>query len=404
MGRNSETGKLGQHGPYWLTQQPKSPYWHLTWYEKTKRQTVHESLGTADFKEADAAVTLHYLRTIQEDEPLTQDEFTLYNALDFYWAEHVAPEEGTHLPSEESARVAIRFWKAFFRDDVTLKELGDLKLQDRFIAHLRKTVRVNGKKGERLSEGYISRILSVARSALKYCQTNNKVALVPFIRDNETKAQKKKKQPKGRPLGLEELARLFLSTEAQHLKDFMTVMVNTLCRPDAAFDLAPKQVDWEYDTVNLNPEEREQTKKYRPIVPVTKALKPLLKKCSAPKIINYRGKGVAEIDTAWKKMVMNSGINPIRVNPYSIRHTMGRVLRAAKIKGEEISIYLGHKPVDENDVTTIYSPYDPTYLRDAAKAIDGYWARLQAEIARQAKTFKPRKNCPGKRNDLKKAA
>jgi integrase len=184
----------------------------------------------------------------------------------------------------------------------------------------------------------------------------------------------------------------------------MTVMVNTLCRPDAAFDLAPGQVNWEYGTVNLNPEGREQTKKYRPIVPVTKALKPFLKKCSAPKIINYRGKGVAEIDTAWKKMVTNSGINPVRVNPYSIRHTMGRVLRAAKIKGEEISIYLGHKPVDENDVTTIYSPYDPTYLRDAAKAVDGYWARLQAEIGRQAKTFKPRKNRPGQRNDLKEAA
>jgi hypothetical protein len=39
------------------------------------------------------------------------------------------------------------------------------------------------------------------------------------------------------------------------------------------------------------------------------------------------------------------------VQPYSIRHTMGRVLRRARVSGEEISIMLGHRVVGGNDVT-----------------------------------------------------
>lgn len=399
MGRKRQTGKPGQHGPYWLSQHPKSPYWQLTFYDEAKRQTVRESLGTTDVKEADAAVALHYLRSVQEDQPLSQDEFTLHAALNYYWA-----EKASLLPSKDTATAAIQYLKEYFPDDVSLSALSRTKI-DGFIQYLRTCTRRNGaKKGEGLSEGYISRILSVARSALKYSQKMGKIALVPHIPDNETKAQKRGKQPKGRPLSIEEFARLFLSAEGTHLKVFMTVLGNTLCRPDAAFDLAPDQVDWEYAVICLNPDGREQTKKYRPTVPITKALKPLLNKCSAPKIVNYRGRGIAEIDSAWRTMVAKSGINPERVNPYSIRHTMGRALRAAKVKGEEISIYLGHKPVDANDVTGVYSPVDPTYLRDAAQVVEAYWARLQAEITRQAKTFKPRKNRPGQRNDLKKVA
>lgn len=398
MGRKRQTGKPGQHGPYWLSQHPKSPYWQLTYYDETKRQTVRESLGTSDFKEADAAVTLHYLQTMRDDAPLAQDEFTLHAALNFYWAEYAKT-----LPSKDTALAAIGYWKDYFADDVALSELTRIKV-DGFIHHLRKCKRKNGaKNGEPLSEGYISRILSVARSALKYVQRYGRVALVPHIPDNESKSQKLGKEPKGRPLTLEEFAKLFLSAEAKHLKDFMTIMGNTLSRPDAAFDLAPVQVDWEHGTVNLNPPGRRQTKKYRPTVPLTKPLKPLLRKASAPKYVSYRGNGISEIDSAWRTMVTNSGINPERVNPYSIRHTMGRALRAAGIKGEEISIYLGHKPVESNDVTGVYSPVDPTYLRNAAKAVEAYWARLQAEIARLGRTFKPRKNHPGQRNDLRKA-
>lgn len=34
------------------------------------------------------------------------------------------------------------------------------------------------------------------------------------------------------------------------------------------------------------------------------------------------------------------------VRPYSTRHTMGRYLRAKRVPFEEISIVLGHVPVD----------------------------------------------------------
>ena len=155
----------------------------------------------------------------------------------------------------------------------------------------------------KLSEGYISRILSVGRAALKRVQRDGKVALVPYIPDNETKAQKLDKTAKGRPLTLEELARLFLCAEAPHLKLFMTIMATTLCRPDAAFDLGPNQVDSNGGIINLNPEGRRQTKKYRPKVPLTKSLRPHLKGCKTATFVAYRGKRVSEINTAWNTMV-----------------------------------------------------------------------------------------------------
>ena len=47
---------------------------------------------------------------------------------------------------------------------------------------------------------------------------------------------------------------------------------------------------------------------------------------------------------------------------------------------EEIKLYLGHV---ERDATAVYAPYDPSYLRTAAAAIDDYFVDLDKRTKRE---------------------
>ena len=54
------------------------------------------------------------------------------------------------------------------------------------------------------------------------------------------------------------------------------ISLNTLARPDAVLDLSPAQVDFKRRLIKLNPDGRKQTKKYRPVVPISETLLPHL--------------------------------------------------------------------------------------------------------------------------------
>lgn len=43
----------------------------------------------------------------------------------------------------------------------------------------------------------------------------------------------------------------------------------------------------------------------------------------------------------------------------------------------EIKSHLGHKPQDL-DITSVYAPYNPTYLKAAAQGIDAFFDDLRA--------------------------
>lgn len=57
------------------------------------------------------------------------------------------------------------------------------------------------------------------------------------------------------------------------------------------------------------------------------------------------------------------------VNPYSLRHTIGRYLRMKSVPPWEVAAQLGHKRADVA-TTEIYAPFDPAYLDKAVAAID----------------------------------
>ena len=55
-------------------------------------------------------------------------------------------------------------------------------------------------------------------------------------------------------------------------------------------------------------------------------------------------------------------------------------MRVKKVPTEQISVQLGHVPVEVKAVTLGYSPYDPTYLQEATAAIADFYAQVDARV------------------------
>ena len=77
---------------------------------------------------------------------------------------------------------------------------------------------------------------------------------------------------------------------------------------------------------------------------------------------------VRSVKKAWRQLRTNAGLDAT-VNPYSLRHTMARWLRAQSVPAWEVAAQLGHKQRDVS-TTEIYAPFDPSFLRNACRAID----------------------------------
>ncbi len=342
------------------------------------------SLRTSDLSEAEARLADFVAKEFLPSSA-APTEIPLAWVLHEYYNNHAA-----ELASYEQARIEIHYWLEHFGEAV-VSGLTPVAV-DGFIAALRKS----GK-----SEGYISRILSTGRAAVRRSYRLGHISSAPFIRDVETKEDRRNKDPKGRPLSAQEMAKLLDAVESEHLWRFMLLMICTMARPDAVLDLTAGQVDWEMGTINLLPKGKKQTNKRRPIVPIADTLRPWLRQWGDGLFVTYDGAPVNDIKNAWRRVRakvwpadFSSHLEPAsraerrarsltcgpegeQVNPYSIRHTMGRYLRRNKVPGDEISLMFGHLPVDENDVTGIYSPHDPDYCAAAVATIDRYCAEVQ---------------------------
>lgn len=363
-------------GDYWLTERPPSKYWHRAHYDSATRQTVVRSLGTADLQEAKTAL-LNYVAARPAANNADPSTVTLHTILKWYW-ETYAKE----LPSHEMQEIAIGYLADHFSASLRLTDITPDRVQAFATKHR--------KLGH--SEGYISRILSVLRAALKRAHKHMIVSMVPFIPDNQTQAQRDEVEPKGRPLELDEMARLFAVKKPAHMELFMAILLNTMTRPAAALELTPDQVDFEEGVIDLNPPGRVQTRKRRPVLPLTESLRGVLtriQRAPGTRYVQYRGEPVKSVKTAWRKIVVDAGFvveeegketrEPI--TPYSIRHSLARHLMKQRVSLDEIGGFLGHKPRTKiSSATTTYAPIEADYLRPAAKLIDAYVRRLEEAV------------------------
>jgi integrase len=274
-------------------------------------------------------------------------------------------EHATMLPSAEQARHALALWSDYL-PGVTVSELTPQR-QEAFVAALQ-------ARGHKAS--YISRILSVGRAALTRAWKRQELASVPFIvdvqRDLEEEAER------FRDLSMEEVGRLLTAAaRVPHLLHFCVISLNTLARPDAALDLGPAQVNMKRRFISLNPQGRKQTKKYRPVVPISDTLLPWLSGCEGARYVLYHGKPVASIKKSFAAAVAEARL--ANVSPYCLRHTMGTELRARDVPEWEVMGMMGHKS-KASRTTERYARFRPDHLSQAVRTIDAYFADLRQEF------------------------
>jgi integrase len=174
-------------------------------------------------------------------------------------------------------------------------------------------------------------------------------------------------------LDMDEMRRfLTKAQEAPHIFTYCMIALNTLARPDAVMDLAPAQVNLQDRRINLNPKGRKQTKKYRPIVPITDTLLPFVQARDVERFVMWQGRPIESVKTTFRRIVRDAGLSK-EITPYSLRHTMAAELRRRSVPAWEVEGLLGHR---RPGVTETYAEFDPAYLSKGREAIDAYFADL----------------------------
>jgi integrase len=356
-------------GAYWLGTN-RDGYYTVCWYDAAAKQRRAVSTRTRDIDEARRALAEKALA--DPANPLTSlGEVTLLEILKRYELQH-----GINLPSAGGTRRSIELWIAFFGET---RRLADTSTTD--IERFARVLLAEGFK-----RSYVSRVLSVGRAAMRRAHRQEPRLVVPFVPEIMTAEHREAVEPKGRPLELAELARVFDDLSAvprrRHLLRLLYVLVGTMCRPNAAFDMTVGMLDWRHGLVNLLPAGQVQTRKRRPTVPLSSVLSwhlSDLRDCPpATPVVSWGGDHIGTVDPTWRRMRERLGLDE-RVQPYSIRHTMARQLRARGVPHDQIELMLGHrKPTGSSVTTMIYAPFEPGYCRVAVAAIDDVFREISA--------------------------
>jgi integrase len=260
------------------------------------------------------------------------------------------------LESGPQQKLACDLWTRFYGGDATVTDLSPQK-QEGFHDFL---------LGLGHSKSYADKTLSTGRAAFGYALDQQIILSVPRIKCHLTKAEKEAAKPKGRPMTLEEIGRLLNQFHPDagsgHIVTFMSLMMGTMCRPGAAMSFCSPQIDRRMGAAYLNPVGRVQTKKYRPIVPLT-GLTEHAAGATIGNFILFKGKPVTTIKTAWRAGRERAGLD-CEVQPYSLRHTMARELIERGVPRYQLALMLGHAvPEGVTSVT-----YAPVVLRETMEA------------------------------------
>lgn len=353
---------------------------YLAWYDKPARQGRRASLRTRDLPTALRLVDRIAAEGLDDPRPLLRrlanptaaDDHALAgpDRQDLACIPTVRKIVDLHL-AERSASPLTPAEEVFVRilnsSSIGDRRVCDLRLRD--FDRLRDQWLAGGR-----SIATVSRILTTLRSAINRAVRNRDLdrAAAPFVPEYRTTNHIRSAPPKGRPCSLAELGRLYGASRPPHLRLALFILMNTGCRLSAALDLTAASFDLANHRISLNGDGRIQTTKHRPILPLTRQLAAwgeALQPFGGP-LVSYGGHSVSRIARALRSAARSAGLDN-EVNTYSIRHSLGRVLRQAGCSTEEIALWLGHNPpIPTFSITLRYSPYEPGFLEQARLAVE----------------------------------
>lgn len=210
--------------------------------------------------------------------------------------------------------------------------------------------------------GTIKRVLGSVKAAVQWAWKNGELERpIPFLVVPDGPARE-------HILEVSELARLWDVAKPRHLRMFILLLLGTAARPTAVPELTRERCDLDRGLMDLNPPGRVQTKKRRPVVPMSDFLRPWVRQAAPGPLVSYRGRTVQKINASWRDAREAAGLDA-SVVPYTIRHTIATELRARGVPELELAGLLGHA-MPSFRTTGRYAKYAPNYLSAARKAMD----------------------------------
>ncbi len=363
----AKSGKFRLFPPYGN----KYTSYRIEWYDDGKGQTVGTSIGTTDRKVAEE----HFNEfVVKHDKGLHKDELVL-QALNRYYLKYAI-----NLPSASTVCDTIKVVTEFWPTEMVSK--CGAALQQKI---------VEGMWARGVSDDTISRRFNDIWAAFNYAAENQHLpeSSIPTRMDRRhwgvrTHPRKRRSAlPSKRRLLPEELGRLFDACDSEHAFRYLVLAIATGCRPRAILDLTACQAQFEYNVLDLNPPERAQNKKRRPIVPMCPTLSAWMTRWTQgasanSHILQYRGKPIVTRNFIRRNIRLAHAPN---CTAYTIRHTISTWLALQKVDKWERKCFMGHARPDGGS-TDNYTHYEPGYLRTAAEAIQRLFEAIEPHTKR----------------------
>ena len=338
---------------YAIVERARTPVLYLEWRERGRKKGRTTGCRSLDAALRRAREIILERLELRQEAPA---EVPLTVLLDRYYE-----QRGKESASKDTAKRAIALWREHWGDGATIADLT-VSRQEAFVRWL-------SERG--YSDGYVRRVVGVGQTALNRARKRQEVADVPFVElppGGEAFAHKASRA---------QLVALLNAPMAEHLWTYCLIRLNTGCRGDAALDLQPFQVDFDTSTIRLNPAGRRQTKKRRPVVPLTKALRAHLLTQPGPFYAGWHGAKTASIKTTWRKLRGDAKL-PAWFAPKVLRHTVASELRRRGVPAWDVAGLMGHTG---GAVTEGYAKFDGAKV---AKALDAWMADLSQDVPRLA--------------------
>lgn len=320
---------------YRLTQRPDSPFWYVTWFDGRPRRV---STGTESYSEAENFLDQFKLQILDPS-----GRVGVIAVLNDY-KENVLD----HLPSKKNAQLWVDNLERYF-GKMTVADVCDQPEQ-----HVESYI-----KSRNVSTETVRRELSVLNSALRRAERRKIILKAPFIK------LPPKPPARERYLTRSEAAKLlWASRRTDHLKMFLRLALYTGARPGAIFDLTWDRVDLKNGFVDYG---QGSGNKRRGVKPIDGALRAALSrvKDKTGHVVQWNGKKVQRVNTAFRKAVKRAGLKDTNVIRYTLRHTMATWAAMAGADLHGIGGMLDHS---DPKMTARYAKFSPEYLRQITKA------------------------------------
>lgn len=372
------SANLASLGPYWIRDDEKGrPGLWRYWYDGGSGRVRRARLASTTLE----AAKLELAELIVKGTPKSAGSF-LAIVLETYRLEVT-----DKLPSKEPARRACALITEFMTAERPHKAPR--------VAHFDKTAQADfaawcANRFEH-SVKTISRNLSVAGAALNHAGIkDHPVAYAPSdvvamleARHANVIDPKRRFMPSDAELGR------FMDQAEGRLFRACLIMLATACRPEAALDLGPASRNREAGVLQLNPDGRRQTRKWRPIVREPKFLTAWLDaweeeaRAARQELTSYVGfASVDSLQTAMTRARAAERVKLPQMVAYSIRHKVTTILRRYQVPSDQVNVQLGHRR-PSNRTSDLYGEYEPNYLGEAAAAIDAFMISLQRHTKRR---------------------